>query len=264
MVGDGDRRGRKESAMSSQSDLSYLTHPLTIILSDNQQIVLPRYFAMGSFSNNNFIFFEDSSSSSSSDSVKDGLMNTLLSFSVILPVSILLGLSFLLTFIPYFTWCKKVNYLTDDMILKGFSLDNNHSHNELTVIHEDLNVMNEFSTKRSFSLLPAVRFDGAEETIHKDSFVNEIEDLQSISIPVDVLKNQSVHVSTTHPSDQEVMFMDTIIKKNESSVLYSLHSSHYEISDVSEEVDDDDYDDVESVDFSFTNSGNDSTFSSLS
>ncbi len=73
------------SAMSSQSDLSYLTHPLTIFLPDNQKIVLSRYLTMSSLSYNNFIFRDDDTTSTSSDISKRLFMKA----SLLLPLGLL-------------------------------------------------------------------------------------------------------------------------------------------------------------------------------
>lgn len=72
--------------IGSLSDVSYLTHPLTLFLPDNQKIVISSYESMKELSESNFIF--DSSSSSSDVSV-GGEGSQWLSMSFIFPVCVL-------------------------------------------------------------------------------------------------------------------------------------------------------------------------------
>jgi hypothetical protein len=73
------------SQITSKADITYITHPLTLFLNDNQKVVLPGYKSMD-LKENNFIFASSQTSDSSKALVVDASFIT--SFILLLVLSL--------------------------------------------------------------------------------------------------------------------------------------------------------------------------------
>ncbi len=209
------------SQIASRVDLTYRTNPLTLLLPDNQKVVLLSYQTMNDLKDENFVFQSATSSSSSSSSSKVFLKE----LSLIVP---LFGaMVVLLIWISPFSVCNKDNdnKEVDDNI--GIYRDEDMTTDKQ--VHEVMIVNIEDVGEARDELH---HMNNQIEKLKKDSIREyDEESLLTLSLPMNILNHSHL---TIHKKDDEVDSSDSedwIIRETLSSFSsftssYSSYSSH--------------------------------------